>query len=344
MGGARKQGTSPSHRRSIGSITGHPLTDRNEAIGVANVVVVEQEKKRNQLASEFFGLSTRRAATLAELLKRLHADRESDWSAAYRKNQGTYRRFWETKLGSIALTALSAATVERIVRDEARARGWSRRTRGAVLRYIVDALSFAERKLKWISARHNLSAVDIPTPKSQSRPYTIGEARKLLPALEEVDVRAGWIGHVAFQTGRRLTAIRTLPRGAVQLHESHGVLEFPGDTDKARNTGRAVVTGDALRLTRTLLKAPGHYVTGPRPPRPQGCDEWLREAEEHAGITHQKGRGWHGLKRLYATLARGMVGRDKQSGTTGFTLDRIYVQDEMEPKIEVARALAERLG
>ena len=214
----------------------------------------------------------------------------------------------------------------------------------AVLRYLVDAFSYAEGKFKWIDAHHNLSAVDLPKPKSESRPYTIAEVKKLLPALEEVDPRAGWIGHVAFQTGRRLTAIRTLPKSAVQLHGDHAVLEFPSDTDKARNTGLAVVAGDALPLTRELMRTHGRFVTGTTEPRSQVCNDWLQEAEALAGIPHRKGRAGHGLKRLYATMAPGMVGREKQSGTTGQTLDRVYVQDELGPKIDVARSLAERLG
>ena len=39
-----------------------------------------------------------------------------------------------------------------------------------------------------------------------------------------------------------------------------------------------------------------------------------------------------------------MAGRDKQSGTLETTLDRHYVQDDLEPKIELARRMAERIG
>ena len=126
----------------------------------------------------------------------------------------------------------------------------------------------------------------------------------------------------------------------MQLHDEHAVREFPSDTDKARNTGLAVVAGDALRLTRELMRTSGRFVAGTTEPRSQVCNDWLQEAETLAGIPHWKGRAWHGLKRLYATMALGM----KQSGTTGQTLDRVYVQDELGPKIEVAMSLVERLG
>ncbi len=60
-----------------------------------------------------------------------------------------------------------------------------------------------------------------------------------------------------------------------------------------------------------------------------------------AGIPHQKGRAWHGIKRRYATESKGEKGRDKQSGTRNETLDHLYVQDDLAPKVELARKLAQ---
>ena len=154
-----------------------------------------------------------------------------------------------------------------------------------------------------------------------------------------MDWRAGFIGHVAYQTGRRLTAIRTLPKqkGWISLHDSYAVLHFPGETDKARNTGQAIITGHALQLSRKAAR----QWTAPSMEEAQG---WLRTAEEASGVPHIARRSWHGLKRLYATLARGHLGRERQSGTTGQTLDSIYVQDEIAPKLELARVLEGRLA
>jgi integrase len=241
------------------------------------------------------------------------------------------------------LTHVTPAIVERVARQEADKRGWSPRTEGALLRYLVDAFAFAQRKLKWVEERENLSAVEIPRSKRRVAAYTVGEARRLLPALEAVDPRAGWIGYVAVQTGRRLRAIRTLPRSAVTLHDGFAVLAFPAETDKAGKEGEAVVTGRAFELTRRMMEGQGRHVIGREPPANSLCNEWIREAERSAGVEHEARRGWHGLKRLFATLAQGMVGRDWQSGTTGHTLDRIYVRDDLPPKVNVAEALARRI-
>jgi len=332
------------HKQALKTVLGHPITDRGLAQQVADTMSRAQERKRNQQAAEMIGLPTTRH--LGELLKALHESREGRWSESYTRDQNRYRQFWTEKLGDIALTRVNAAGVERIVREEAKRRTkakgqreWSPRTEGAVLRYLVDAFSFAERKLKWIEPRNNLSAVTIPKGLGNSEAYTLSEAQALLPALEAIDWRAGFIGHVCVQTGRRLTAVRKLPErtGWVELRDQYAVLQFPGDTDKARNHGQAVVSGDALRLTRL---AASKWST----PTLDEAQAWIRAAESAAGVPYRKGRGWHGLKRLYATLAKGHIGRERQSGTTGVTLDRVYVQDSLEPKVDLARILAARVS
>ena len=53
-----------------------------------------------------------------------------------------------------------------------------------------------------------------------------------------------------------------------------------------------------------------------------------------------QGRGFHSLKRRYATEARHTPGFDKQAGTTKATLELRYVQDD---KLDEKRAVAELL-
>ena len=323
------------HRQSLRRATGAAVTDRDEAKRAADIMAAAQERKSNQTFAELLGIPTDK--TLLDLLERLHDDKSAGWSETYRRDQDRYRAFWEGKLGAIVLTNVAPATVERIAKD---AYAKKPNTRGKVLRYIVDAFYYGQQKLKWFGEDKNLSSVTITKPKTESKPYTLDEARKLLPALEAVDWRAGGIGHVACQTGRRLTAIRTLPRqaGWFEDHGDYGVLAFPGETDKARNTGEAVVYGRrALELSR---KAAKRYSV----PDLDECRDWMEKAEKAAGVPHKAKRSWHGLKRLYATLAKGHLGREKQSGTTGATLDRVYVQDERDPKVALAKMLAGRLA
>lgn len=314
------------HKKALSSVTGHPVTDKELAKRIAHKVAEGQERKRNQDASEAVGI--RQPRTLTELLERRHADLWERWTPKYRKSRERRRAFWESKLGAIRLTAVAPAVVERIAREAQGER--SDRWRQDVLRYLVDSFIYAERKLKWIDARHNLSAVDIPKARGRSVAYTEAEARRLLPALWTVHPTAGWIGAVAAQTGRRLTAIRTLRPAHVRRDGEWTVISFPGDTDKARNTGEAAVYGLPQREDWDI-------------PSPETCNAWLHEAEDAAGVPHVKGRAWHGLKRLYATLTADLPGADKQSGTLDDTLKRHYRQDLIEPKKALAVQLAGRL-
>ena len=329
-------------QRSLTYYTGLAVPNTNEgrefAMMAAERYASDREQLRYSELADAYGSGVLRS--VGELLHRLHEDRGDRWSDVYARDQRRHRRFWESHLGAIRINRVTAAVVEKIGDDAAKAKGWSPRTHGAVLRYFVDAFYYAERKLKWIDSRDNLSAVEIPKPRSTAKAYTLEEVKALLPALEEVDARAGWIGLVAWQTGRRLSAIRMLRKTEVLVGDGRAVLRFPAATDKSKTEGEAVVVGRAAELTGELMRAPGKYVLGDQPPRLDTCDRWIKAAEDLAGVAHIKKRAWHGLKRRWATETEGRRGREKMAGTTNQTLNRVYVQDDLEPKIRIAEALA----
>ena len=330
-------------QKSLEYVTGLAVPNTEEgrmhALAIATRLSGEREQERYVELADTYGSSVLRS--VSELLERLHDDRADRWSDRYARDQARHRRFWEAKLGAVRIKRVRAAVVERVALDAVREKGWSPRTHGAVLRYFVDAFYYAERKLKWIDSRDNLSAVEIPKPRSTAKAYTLEEVKALLPALEEVDIRAGWIGVVAWQTGRRLSAIRNLRKTEVLVVDGKAVLRFPAATDKARTEGEAVVVGRAAELTAELMQAPGRYVLGAQPPTLFECDRWIRAAETEAGVIHIKKRAWHGLKRRWATETEGRRGREKMAGTTNQTLNRVYVQDDLEPKVRIAEALSE---
>ncbi|MEQ1573078.1 MAG: hypothetical protein ABL993_02420 [Vicinamibacterales bacterium] len=315
------------HRQALSDVVGHPVTEREVAEEIARRMSAAQERKRNQQAAELLGLPSPRS--LKDLLERRHADLTSEWTPKYAASRERVRAFWMAKLGDVRLTAVTAATVERIAREAQGER--SDRWRQDVLRYLVDSFIYAERKLKWIEGRHNLSAVKVPTARGESLTYTLGEWRAILPALWVVDPVAGWCGVVVTQAGRRIGAVRQLRAEDVTREPPWTYLRFPGATDKARNTGTAAV-----------LDLPER--TDWRVPSSERANDWLRAAEEVAEVPHVRGRGWHAAKRLYATLTEGLEGADLQSGTRKETLRGHYRQDVMGPKQEVARVLAGRLA
>lgn len=329
-------------QRSLRSFTGKVIRDTKIATRIADEFSDQLEQDYNRgVRRHLWGIGEPKS--LGKLLERLHDDRGSRWSKSHERDQDRYREWWEMKLGTdVVLTDVNDAMVETVVRREGKDREWSPRTEGAYLRYIVDAFYYAERKLKWIEPRHNLSSVDIPAPRPKGKPYSKAEVGKLLPKLEAIDPIAGWIGHVLWQTGRRLTAVRTLPRSAVELHEDLAVITWPEETDKPRKGGVSVVVGEAFALTKRLLEEKsGKYVTGRSAPDMDTCQDWMNLAEQQAGVPHVKGRSWHGIKRRYSDRTEGMKSRAAQSGTREDTLRRKYdPRDDLAAMREVAEALA----
>lgn len=302
----------------------------------AEALSKEREQLRYRELSDVYGVTPPR--TVNELLAKLHEDRGDTWGDAYARDQKRFRAFWETKLGALHLTRVNAAMVMQIAK--AAAKKWTPRTHASYLRYLVDAFTYGERKLKWITAKDNLSAVDFPAGKSRGVEYTLAEVQKLLPALESVDPKAGWIGHVAWQTGRRLSAIRNVKKRDVLASEGRTVIFFGADTDKAGRAGEAFVVGRAAELTAELLAMPGAYVLGKEPPSLDVCEDWLQAAETKAEVAHRKGRAWHGLKRAFSSAAHDMNLAAKQSGTRRTTLESIYQKDWSQGKAGLAETLA----
>lgn len=330
------------YQRSLKYETGHTIHSKDDAIAIAKRTSDRLEQAHvQQYRAAQFGPSP--ARTLAELLTRLHADRAGEWSHDHARHQEQYRKLWLQRIGKAArLVAISPAMVETVAKKEAKDRGWSSRSHQAFLRYLVDAFQYAERKLKWIEPRNNLSAVEIPEAKSKGKPYSLDEMRALLPALEQVGDVPGWLGHVLWQTGRRLSAARTLPKSAVEVHAGFSVIEWPAKTDKARKGGASVVVGRAHQLTAKLMKKPGKYVTGKEPPSVEECDkDWMPAAEKIAKVKHVDGRAWHGIKRRFSNRTEGLKSRAAQAGTLEETLRRTYdPKDDLEAMREVAKRLA----
>lgn len=352
------------HQQVLKTVVGHPVTDKALAVELCKHLAEKQEQRRNASAAELI-FGGKKPRSLGDLLERLHADKGAKWSEKHRKEQDRFRAFWTAKLGADAkLTRVPPALVERIVREAGELRKWSPRTRQARLRYIVDAFSYAQHKLKWITERHNLSAVEIPQPESRGASYTRDEVTRLLPALYRVDLRAAFVGEVANQSGRRLNAIRTLETSALKIvtHEGErvGVLTFPGETDKARRSGEVALYGRALAVAEELLTMPAVRKSGyfcPQGPlkkpgkqraeltHARSFQRWLEDAEKIARIPHVKGRGFHGIKRRFATDTTDRRAASKQSGTNEDTLSKHYEQDDFAPKLRLVKNLeAKRAG
>jgi integrase len=348
------------HRESLRNVAKQPVVDRKLAILIANRASVEQAKARERKnAGVLLGIGETKLLT--DLLTELHNAKQAEWSDKYKRDQERMREFWLRALGDKAPLPIPPEAVERAVRIAAKAKRWSPRSQQAHLRYIIDAVSFAQLKLKWLTESDNLSAVSMPRVESTSRPYTQAEMKALLMHAASIDLRIAGVLHIAYDGARRANAIRTLRASAYNVREidgvMRGVIAFGASTDKARRSGEVVLTESARAVIEALLQDKDVRATGwlfPGEKRKANTKRGpltyktliglLRDVEKAAGVEHIEGRGLHGVKRRAVTDARRVSDTrvvSKQSGTSEPTLRDRYDQDELEEKAKHADRLEE---
>lgn len=354
------------HRETLTNTAGHPVLDKELAEEIARRSSEAQRRRREAKTAEAL-LGQKRRRTVGELLAAYHEAREPDWKAEHRRTQRLLRGFWTQALGKATpLRDVTPDRVERVVQTGARAKAWSARTRQKHLKYIVAAMNYARKKKKWISEAEDLSAVELPKSDARGPAYSREEMAALRDAAPDVGVLVAAAIEVAYATGRRLTAIRTLPVSAYRVEtvagREVGVVTFPKETDKAGRAGEAPLTAAARRAVERLLERPAVRASGLLFPsgdtgrrEPLRRKRWhsisgkdltdlLHAVERKAEVEEVPGRAWHGIKRRTVTDQRRAYGGDmgvvsRQSGTTEEVLRRIYEQDDLAPKV----ALVERL-
>lgn len=351
------------HREVLRTESGIPIFNAELAIEAAERAARAQAKKREAIAArELLGWKPR--YTLAQLLDALHNARESKWRPSYRRDQGRFRAFWLGELGKdTTLDRITPAKVEHVARKAAEANGWSARTEQAYLRYIVDAFYFASKKLKWIAPEQDLAAVEIPKPDNHGVPYTDEEARRLVQASEQVDLRCAGVAAIAATTGRRLNAIRQLRVDQYRREDTpdgpRAVIIFERETDKAKKTSRAYIEDqNVIALIERLLAKPAVKATGllfpagdldsrehaqPMPVSREHLIRLLHEAEKLADVPHIKGRAYHGFKRWFATVVPDPDAGSQQSGTSHGTFMRRYRGERPEEKARASKEAARRI-
>jgi hypothetical protein len=344
------------HQMSLTTATGVAIFDRELAKSIANSAASAQRKKREaRVAHQLLGLPE--PHTLSELLDKYWAARSAQWTVRSREDQVRIRQFWLTWLGpDRQLTDITPALAQAALRQAMRAN--NHLGPPSQVKYLTSLKSWfrhARTQLKWIGEHEDLEALGTPRVDSVSRPYTQEQVLRLLPATRQVDPRCAVLAHLAWISGRRATALRTLKASAYTRRGAYGVLHMPGETDKARKSGDVYLYGQVRELVEELLDQPAVKASGllfpsgrlddPAPRRKalgsMQSRTMLAEAEKLAGIKHVNGRAYHGIKRRFATtaLAHDPQAAAKQSGTLRKTLEAAYEQDDPAPKQQLARYL-----
>ena len=154
-----------------------------------------------------------------------------------------------------------------------------------------------------------LKGLKTPTEKNPTRVVlTEEEYQALLQVSLEMDWRFRVALVLAHETGHRIGAIRQLRWSDIDLEG--GVVRWRAEHEKTGYEHRTPVTAEALAvLEKARRKNPGigDAPVLPAPKDPSTCvsysltSDWWQKAQELAGLEPKRGRGWHSLRRKFAS-------------------------------------------
>ncbi len=181
------------------------------------------------------------------------------------------------------------------------------RTIQADLRFLFGVLNWAVRAS--LLDRNPLIGCPWPREVSPRRPIlTDVEYQQLLAVARAIEPRFEWALVLAHETGHRISAVRHLHWSDVDT-EQH-TIRWRAQHDKLGFEHVTPISPAAvavLERARRAQSAVGDSWVLPAPADPQHpCSvfvlrDWWNRAEEAAGIVHLPGRGWHSLRRKFAT-------------------------------------------
>lgn len=229
------------------------------------------------------------------------------------------------------------------------------RGRGTNGRAIVGNLKFLVAVLHWAVAsalldRHPLKGMPWPRPVSIRRPIVTGQQVAAMRAVAPlVDPLADLLFVVCHQTGHRIGAVRQLRWSDVD--ESNGQVRWRAEFDKRRNEHETPLTETAalaLSNARRDRRQVGDGWVFPSPADPSRpvsvhlVRDWWERMESLAGLAHEPGRGWHSLRRLFATELKRLPLADL-CALGGWKDPQTVLKCYMKPDAETQRqALAQR--
>ncbi len=187
-------------------------------------------------------------------------------------------------------------------------------------RMIECDLTFLIAVLNWAARSRDERGrllIDSNPLKGLKKPKQKNPARVVLSeneyrALLKVSRRAGWRFHVALvlahETGHRIGAIRKLRWNDIDIEGR--TIRWRAEHEKTGYEHRTPATDEVLAVLEEALKrnpARGDAPVLPSTQDPSICvrrwmldDRW-RKAEKLAGLDPKRGRGWHSLRRKFAS-------------------------------------------
>jgi len=181
------------------------------------------------------------------------------------------------------------------------------------LRLLLAVLNWAARSRDEAGARildsNPLKGLRVPRDKNPTRVVlSQAEYDALLRVSAEIDWRFRVALVLAHETGHRIGAIRQLRWS--DIDDEAGVIRWRAEHEKTGFEHRTPVTAEALGVLEEARKE--NRRTGEAPVLPAPRDParsmsyavaryWWERAERLAGLERKRGRGWHSLRRKFAS-------------------------------------------
>ena len=152
-----------------------------------------------------------------------------------------------------------------------------------------------------------LRGLKVPKEKNPTRVVlTQAEYEALLQASLLVDWRFGAALVIAHETGHRIGAVRQLRWSDMDMERR--TIRWRGEHEKTSGEHRTPVTAMArAALEEARRRNPGIGDAPAAPKDPFACmgrslaRDWWKRAERFAGLEPKRGRGWHSLRRRFAS-------------------------------------------
>ena len=190
---------------------------------------------------------------------------------------------------------VSDRTVERDLRFLLAVLNWGTRSRNEAGGLLIDS--------------NPLKGLRVPREKNPTRVVlSQAEYEALLRVSAKIDWRFRVALVLAHETGHRIGAIRQMRWADIDV--GAGIIRWRAEHEKSGFEHRTPVTDEALGVLEEAWKENRQGDDGPVFPAPRDPDRsmsyavacyWWKQAEGLAGLERKRGRGWHSLRRKFAS-------------------------------------------
>ena len=181
------------------------------------------------------------------------------------------------------------------------------------LKFLLAILNWAAKSRdeegRLLLESNPLRGLKAPKEKNPTRVLlTHAEYEALLKVSPRVDWRFRVALVIAHETGHRIGAIRQLRWSDIDMQDK--IIRWRAENEKTGYEHRTPITAEALTvLEEARMRNPraGNAPVLPAPKDPSRCLDrsrvrvWWSKAQKLAGLEPKRGRGWHSLRRKFAS-------------------------------------------